>query len=32
MYGPDCRAGYANPFPENDVWSYPEDAVREKVR
>jgi hypothetical protein len=32
MSGPDCRAGYANPFPENEVWSYPENAVREKVR
>jgi hypothetical protein len=25
-----CR--YANPFPENEVWPYPENAVREKVR
>jgi hypothetical protein len=30
--GADCRAAYANPFPENEIWSYPENAVREKVR
>jgi len=29
--GPDCRAAYVNPFPTNEVWSYPENAVREKV-
>lgn len=29
---PDCLAAYANPFPENEVWSYLENAIREKVR
>jgi hypothetical protein len=29
---PTAGAAFANPFPENEVWPYPENAVREKVR
>jgi hypothetical protein len=29
---PHCRAADANPFPENKLWSYLDNAVREKVR
>ena len=29
---PRLPSAYANLFPEHEVWSYPENAVREKVR
>ena len=30
--GPHSRTGSANPFPQNEIWSYPESTEWEKVR